>query len=264
MANIGATAVVSIALWVTTAVVAYASVLAWKYNRQATAPVARALRAKMRRDALSRLTDRAELEELTEAWIFISGSELPRTRLPSEVEMVRQLESMPPDRRRQLLKVEDKSTSRLNEFCAYIDDGLVRPRDLFREDPQLHLILLRECSLTAPGIWYRSLIDGRGRRGFRVLQLQRVLRRLRPLSPLLEVRQAIEVEVGGRQIVVEPATKSVFRPLAILLAKIHSPTITTRGKLRQNARAKSLARELEKCGLQPVDLGQQSESPISW
>jgi hypothetical protein len=147
----------------------------------------------------------------------------------------------------------DAACKRYVDICnttlaVRIDDGLLNPKTFVRSCPKLHQELVRAIPLIEPLIWYKSLVRGRGRWGYRVLALQSVLESLRVSSPWPEIKGEMRDAVVGGVTIVHPRVSWLARLWRGVTYNFVSPTINVRVKLRQRKRAGELAQALRAAG----------------
>lgn len=141
------------------------------------------------------------------------------------------------------------AVNELNKLCALIDEGLVRPKDIVRTYPRDHERLLTALHLLEPFIWYESILRGRGRWGFRVTELCRITKLLRPVSKRRVLQEKYHLEICGLTIMALPEIHPIARLSRLALLSLRSPTINVRSKLNQAKYRDSLARELSELGV---------------
>lgn len=133
--------------------------------------------------------------------------------------------------------VRASATPRINEinmFCELIEEGILRPIDLVRESPSLHGRLVEELTLLEPFIWYQAILGGRGRWGFRALQLLEALGRLRAVSPNAKLRTEYVVQAEGLAVRTWPAVSPMRRRLELIRALFRPHALSVRSKVLQN------------------------------
>ena len=133
--------------------------------------------------------------------------------------------------------VRASATPRINEinmFCELIEEGLLRPVDLVRESPSLHGRLVEELTLLEPFIWYQAILGGRGRWGFRALQLLEALGRLRAVSPNAKLRDEYAVQVADLVVRTWPAVSPLRRRLELIRSLFRPHALSVRSKVLQN------------------------------
>jgi hypothetical protein len=96
----------------------------------------------------------------------------------------------------------DDACKRYVDICnttlaVRIDDGLLNATRLVRSRPELHEELVRTIPLIEPLIWYKSLVRGMGRWGYRVLALHAVLDSLRMSASRPEIMGEMRDVVVG-------------------------------------------------------------------
>lgn len=148
----------------------------------------------------------------------------------------------------------DAACKRYVDICnttlaVRIDDGLLSPKTFARSCPKLHRELVRSIPLIEPMIWYKSLVRGRGRWGYRVLALQAVLESLRVSSPWPEIKGEMRDAIVGDVTIVHPRISWLARLWRGVTYSFVSPTINVRVKLRQRRRAVELAKSLRAAGI---------------
>jgi hypothetical protein len=143
----------------------------------------------------------------------------------------------------------DDACKRYVDICntslaVRIDDGLLNATRFVRSRPELHEELVRSIPLIEPLIWYKSLVRGMGRWGYRVLALHAVLDSLRVSASRPEIKSELRDVVTGNVMVVQPRIswpRLMSRRVAFIFV---APTISVRVKLRQRRRAVELAKAL--------------------
>lgn len=133
-----------------------------------------------------------------------------------------------------------------NSFCELIEEGILRPIDLVRESPQLHRELIEELSLLEPFIWYQAILGGRGRWGFRALQLLEALARLRAVSPDSDLRRDMEITVDEYVVRIWPSVSTLQHWLELAGSAFRPHTLSVRSKVRQNKQRERLTDSLKK------------------
>lgn len=151
----------------------------------------------------------------------------------------------------------------INNIAEFVDEGLLRPRDLVRQHPKMHAHLLRELALVAPFIWYESILQGRGRWGYRALRLKTVLEKLRPISPRGSVHSPLVIEIESLFFLALPSVTSIQRVWGFLWLSVRSPTINARSKISQVKERNSLAGKLRNVGI-GVRYPTQPTSTVEW
>ncbi len=137
----------------------------------------------------------------------------------------------------------------INKFAELVDEGLVRPKDVARLYPDIHLKLLSHLALIEPFIWYESIFQGRGRWGYRALRLKMVFEKLRPITASGAIRSPLVLEIGGLFFLALPSVTTLERIWASLRLSVRSPTITSRSKVAQVAQRNNLGARLRDAGL---------------
>jgi hypothetical protein len=153
----------------------------------------------------------------------------------------------------------EASVRALNGFAEYVDAGLIHlPREL-RRNAERHRQLVESTALLEPFVWCESLVHRRGRWGYRVLHLRRVVALLRAVSRDDRVRHAILVEDSAHVIeLAKPVTRADRLRLRLHLVG-GPPKITTRTKVRQKKRQRRLDARL---GL--AFQGVSVQDPLPW
>lgn len=158
--------------------------------------------------------------------------------------VLRNLEHVTASERIRHKRVCEQAVKALNTFAEHIDAGLFFVRREVRADPERHLELIRTTALLEPFIWGESLVHGRGRWGYRVLQLRQLVMTLRLESADPAVRGVITVDYAGQEVVVAEAVGRGGRFWRLLRHPAHPTTITTRTKLHQKKRQRALSMKL--------------------
>jgi hypothetical protein len=255
--------VFSILIWLFNFATLVGIFLSTRYAFRARRPLTRAQMSEVRDLALDSLHERPPLSELVEAWNELQWNPGSISRMPDRQRMIALLCDGDQIAVRKLCEVEDRYLNAVNEPCALIDQGLLRPRDLLRRRPALHLQLIQQGFLVEPVILYQSIVHGRGRRGYRLLQLQKILLASRPLSPNSQVRGPLTLDVFGRRLAVADPVNSITRPFRIAWAKVHSPTINVRTKVEQKREIRELAQALGRAGYPALDFD-HVQNPVVW
>ena len=159
----------------------------------------------------------------------------------------------------------DDSVGRLDDACkryvdvcntslaVRIDDGLLNATRFVRSRPELHEELVRSIPLIEPLIWYKSLVRGMGRWGYRVLALHAALDSLRVSSRRPEIKGEMRDVIVGDATFVHPRISWPTRLWSRVVFVFVAPTINVRVKLRQRRRAVELAKSLRALGVDLPD-----------
>ena len=188
--------------------------------------------------------------EILEAWEDVAVS--MASDLQGDTQLLRAIVALEratdeaTDRLRDLIAPQ---VNALNDVASFVDEGLIRPKDLATGYPELHERLLTVLPAVVPFIWFESILRGRGRWGYRVIRLNDIFFALRPVSRRRHVLGEQSIEVNGLQLCVEPAIEPVRRLWRLLVLSVRSPTISTRSKVRQQNRREDLAAALFRLGL---------------
>ncbi len=147
-----------------------------------------------------------------------------------------------------LLEAVRQTVNAWNSFAELVDEDLVRPSQFFSKREDLHRAALVEISLIAPVIWHRSIIGGRGRWGYRPLQLLSVARSLRGTAFGTEivgavVETAVVDGVETRVRFAGPLGRS-GQIRGVVAATFRRRTITPRTKARQERTLSEMRAEL--------------------
>lgn len=152
----------------------------------------------------------------------------------------------------------------LNTFCELIEEDILRPIDLVSESPELHMQLLEELSLLEPFIWYQATLGGRGRWGFRPLQLLEALVRLRAVSPDPDIRGHLTFGVEDR-VIRDFRPISMRRRLAELVISRFAPhTLTVHSKMRQNKQRIRIVDQLGRTAPELHPPAPPHRRPVEW
>jgi hypothetical protein len=136
----------------------------------------------------------------------------------------------------------------INKFGELADEGLVRPMDIVRLHPDIHIRLLKHLAFMAPFIWYEAIVSGRGRWGYRPLRLKTVFEKLRPASPRESIRSPLVLEIEGQFFQALSSVTALERVWAYFRLSIRSPTITVRSKVAQIAERRAIEAKLREAG----------------
>ena len=199
----------------------------------------RARRATDREEHLGAIEDLREgplTDTLTTAWEFVAV-ETPLTRWPADnlTRAILALQSASDEWVDLIRKESLNRVNKLNEVCELIDEDMLRPIDLVKTNVDLHAALLHELSLLEPFIWHQAIFGGRGRWGFRPLQLLDALRALRAISPTPTIRRPISFAIDGQVLYTLPEITPSARLRELVGARFAPRRITVRTKIRQNA-----------------------------
>lgn len=137
----------------------------------------------------------------------------------------------------------------INQVAEFVDQGLVRPRDITRMHPRIHADLLDQLPLMTPFIWYESILQGRGRWGYRVLRLRTIFEKLRPISSRVAIKGPIVLEVEDWFFLALPSVTLIGQAWSICRLSIRSPTINVRSKVAQTRQRSRLESKLQEAGL---------------
>lgn len=251
-------------LWCTALVLVAAAIVAGVLQVRGRRPDERATRAEVLRDAQAALSNLPVVAVLLNEWDrVLVYPPSPDSRFSRE-RALRVLCDSSDNDLVELRAVAANAINVINRVAEMVDQGLVRPRALCRASPTLHHELLITIALLEPIVWFESLLRGRGRHGYRVLQFGRVLDVLRASSSESQVREAIAVELAGRSLEVYPrvgVARSFIRSIAL---RFNEPSIDTGTKVEQNRRARVLIRDLKEDGYPVVDLFRARRDAIHW
>jgi hypothetical protein len=250
-------------LWAINALTFAVAVLLAKYVLQGRRPRVRRQRSEMIALSKSFLASRTPLDDLQQAWTGVGPLRPLDHFFPERLRAIGILCESGDAEIITLRRAVEAWVKAVNDFAELVDQGLVRPKDFVLREPDIHLKLLQEAALVEPYVWYESLVCGRGRWGYRPVQLKRILEQLRAVSRSRALVAAIDVVVDGAQRRILPEMSRWARGRGQLTSKLRSPTITTRTKRRQAALAEDLAEELKRCGYPHVEIGRYGEA-VDW
>lgn len=148
-----------------------------------------------------------------------------------------------------LRRVIEPRVNLINQVAEFVDEGLVRPRDIARLNPKIHADLLDQLPLVTPFIWYESILQGRGRWGYRVLRLRTIFEELRPISPRLAIKGPLVLEIQDWFFLALPSITPIEQVWSTLRLSIRSPTISVRSKVAQTRQRSRLEAKLQDVGL---------------
>lgn len=160
-------------------------------------------------------------------------------------------------------RVRDLATAVINNAnnaAALVDEGLVRPIEFVKYEVAVTSDLMTSLALAEPVVWYEALVNGRGRWGYRVPQLRRVLDRLRAHSSDPELWNEVALSLNDRTFLLQGRMSLASRLLLRLGHIFLSPTIGPRSKVRQ----KTLASEIQAKLTDIVNPVLTSQRPILW
>lgn len=171
------------------------------------------------------------------------GSTAYRERLIARIEMVA---ALTPDERDKDFTVVSSFVNTINDFAELIDFRFLEAQRVLSK---YHLAIAREIFLAEPYIYYKCLPPQSGRWGFRVLQLGEMARRYNDINPIhrrpiyfMEHDQP-DISFGA----IYPAPESPWLPLLksfwAVRRRLGYPSITERGKRRQERGVRKLARQ---------------------
>ena len=233
---------VSAILWVLDGLLLAIAVVNAREVIPARGPRARKHRAETLRTGLASLSARPSAEELRGRWVDVLGEESPAGRATAAlVDIVNLVAAAHPDDVDALRATCRDSVNAYNKLATWVDDGLVRPKDVARAYSREHLLIIEELTLVEPFIWYESLVGGLGRWGYRVLALRDALVGVRCASPRSAASSRITVVVGGVQFLQLQPVPWPIAHIKRMLLKIKSPTIDVHKKVAQNKQAAQLA-----------------------
>lgn len=177
--------------------------------------------------------------------------------LLAAVEVLHRVDSVNIDLYREALATATEYINYVNRFAARVDDELVRPIHLVRQEPDLHHDLLSGLPMVAPFIWYESLVKGRGRWGYRPARLGEIFMQLRAVSEDWEatfqndVRVTIRVDQPPSTLVLAsyPAISRARRRFSRLRYLYRTPTINRRSKSAQTKTATRIRGALSRRGI---------------
>jgi hypothetical protein len=200
---------------------------------------------------------------LIDAWCAMPPDSVRRGGPWNIFQLVSLLVAAPPEPVARIGEIAEEVIRQANSATSLMDDGLVRPKDLARDYGLITPELITALALAEPWVWFEVLVHGRGRWGYRPLNLRHVLDRLRVHAPDPDMRKSITLRLHGRDLHVQRAM-SLPTVLALHLKHtISSPTVSVRTKVRQKKVAAAVRSELATGGLIPEVL-QQSRQPEAW
>ena len=237
--------------------------LIWVYglvraSRGARRPEARRRAHELRANAKSALDELEPVSVLVSAWINLLPSNAAMRVWPNDLRLVSLLCDGDRSEVLALRKTAEQYIKGLNKFAEMLDYGLVRPKDYFGRYPRDHEHVVLMTHLLAPVVWYESVVRGKGRYGYRVLQLRELTVALRPSSHNRRLLDRQIVTFTGTDCEVLPSVSPSRRALARSRAVLASPAITVRTKVRQNKTAAKLHRELRRAGFEVIDVSARS------
>jgi hypothetical protein len=107
------------------------------------------------------LDARPNSDELRAAWAVIIREATPKTSSGELIsDAVCLLEGASDAGTDSLRRIIEPHVNVLNDVAAYIDEGLVRPKDIVKYFPELHATLLNDLALIVPFIWFQSILRG--------------------------------------------------------------------------------------------------------
>lgn len=201
--------------------------------------------------------------ELFDAWCALPTETVHRDGPWNTFQLVSLLAGAPPEPLERIRLMADEVIRQANSATSLLDDGLVRPKELAHDDGLITPELITALALAEPWVWLEVLVRGRGRWGYRPLNLRQVLDRLRAHVPDPDVRQAITLRLHGRDLVVQ---RAMSRPAVLALRLKHlfnSPTVGARTKVRQKKIAAAVRSDLARGGLIPDTL-RLPHRPVAW
>lgn len=199
-------------------------------------------------EASARLEGRPPLVDLEMAWGRVIRRPPPGDDWPGVRRLIADLCHADDEAVADLRGVVERSVNCYNHLAMRMDQGVVRASEFVRRYPALHRAALADLALVEPFVWYDSLVGGRGRWGYRPIQLARILHQLRPLSDDASLCRAIGVTVLGRSYVVEKEIRIPRRVLLHARCLVKQPTINVRTKVKQKRRASNLREWLTSSG----------------
>lgn len=211
------------------------------------------------------LSDRPSSEELQRVWadvlLDVSLPEIPPAQ--TIIRAIAVLDAATDSNITSMREVVTRHINILNDAAAYIDEGLLRPRDIVKYYPSIHSALLTDLAMMVPFIWYQSLLRGRGRWGYRIVRLKAIMEELRAVSPREDIRGPLVVAVADLQLLSLPGLPTFQRLRRLARLWVRSPTIDVHSKLGQLKERDRLARQLRLIGLSVVQ-SRAPENPINW
>jgi hypothetical protein len=147
--------------------------------------------------------------------------------------------------KRRVVEFANVTVVSANSAAALIDDGLARPLDLVTHDTVVTPELITSLALAEPFVWYDTLVNGRGRWGYRAPQLRRIFNQLRANANDPDLREFITVQLHNRTFNIQ--SKMGWWKTSFLRVRHHivSPTINARSKVRQKEIAFKIQKQLD-------------------
>lgn len=210
---------------------------------------AREARRQFLREAVEGLRRLPPDDAVRVAWHSILSQSGTATGTGGRIALIRALDSADDAAVAELREAVSPAINLLNDAAELVDEGLVRPKDIARHYPDLHAELLGRLALISPFIWYESILGGRGRWGYRVLRLQLIFERLRPVSSRKAMQRRIDVEIHGFHFLVLPELRPAVRLWLRVLLFVRSPTINVRSKVAQIGERRDIEDTLEAAGV---------------
>jgi hypothetical protein len=213
----------------------------------------------MLKEVAEKVRDLPSRNELLDLWRAVPpapGAEGSPHVLVQLIWFLHQAEAPADDAVRRL----DDACKRYVDICntslaVRIDDGLLNATRLVRSRPELHEELVRSIPLIEPLIWYKSLVRGMGRWGYRVLALHAVLDSLRVSASRPEIKNELRDVAAGNVMVVHPRISWPRRLSSRVAFVFAAPTINVRVKLKQRKRVVELEKALRALNIELPDPG---------
>lgn len=216
-------------------------------------------------EALVHLDGLPEIGPTLEAWAAVlSQSTVAAGMTDMRISAIRALECADDPTVDKLRDLVQRNVNFMNKFGELVDARLVRPMDIARHYPGRHAALLNHLALAAPFIWYASILQGRGRWGFRALRLKTIFEQLRVVSPRRRLRGPLELKADGFDFLALEGMNATERALGAVRLWVRSPTINVRSKLAQAKERIEMTSELAKAG---VDIRRGTGGPgpaVDW
>ncbi|HEY3904720.1 MAG TPA: hypothetical protein VGM14_12495 [Streptosporangiaceae bacterium] len=236
-------------LWLINLVLAAATVVMLRNVLSLRVRLSRQERLRFLEEAVLYLDDLPSPDAMVDAWQTILSRSVNATR-PDDamISAIYALEHSYDAVVEALRDAVKPQVNLINKFGELADEGLVRPMDIVRLHPDIHIRLLKHLAIIAPFIWYEAILSGRGRWGYRPLRLKAVFENLRPASPRESIRSPLVLEVEGHFFLALPSVTALERAWAYFRLSIRSPTITVRSKVAQIAKRHAIEAQLREAG----------------
>jgi len=251
------------ALWVLNALLAAASAYLTIQVVRGRGERIRAERAETQADASRILMGRPAATDIFAAWQLVLGDAADFPAVLTNEGFVAALCEADRTAVSAMREAVERSVRSYNDFATLVDEGIIQPRGFVRRFPDLHRSALIDLALMEPFIWYDSLVCGRGRWGYRPLQLKWILDRSRPISDDANLCRRLDVVMFERSCAMYRRIRLPERTYLRITGFIWPPTISVHTKLRQKKYARTLRNTLQRRGF-AVASAERATTGMGW